>query len=44
MEWKWFASEGFFTDWFRLTFPEIMENFGVSSLYKSKTVLFWEIQ
>lgn len=37
------ASESFFTDWFRLTFPEFMENFGLSSLYKSKTVLFWEI-
>ncbi len=39
------ASESFFTDWFRLNYPEVMESiFGVSSLYKSKEIYFWELK
>lgn len=39
------ASEGFFTDFFRLNFPDITESiFGVSSLYESKEVYFWELK
>ena len=35
-------SESFFTDFFRLNFPEITESiFGVSSLYQSRVVYFW---
>lgn len=38
------ASESFFTDFFRLNFPDITESiFGVSSLYQSKVVYFWEL-
>lgn len=39
------ASENFFSAWFRLAFPEITESvFGISSLFKSKEVFFWEIE
>jgi hypothetical protein len=39
------ASSNFFMTWFRLAFPDITESIAnTSSLYKSKTVLFWQIQ
>lgn len=39
------ASESFFTDFFHLNFPNITESvFGVSSLYESKEVYFWEFK
>ena len=37
------VSSSWFGTWFRLSFPDLSESFGTSSLYKSKEVLFWEI-